>query len=147
MFKHYDRASKWAFIAYSILLAIHIFVFIFALLTLNSANEAGDWGAVFATIFGLFFLGIGALVTMLVGIAFVFFLFSIHPSHPESFIHKLAKIYNILVLLGILMYGLGLLIGGFNQPQSQIWILALPIILPSGYLLYYTFRKKHPLNS
>lgn len=44
VFKHYDKTSKWAFAAYMMILVIHVVIVVIAILTLDSAGEARDWG-------------------------------------------------------------------------------------------------------
>lgn len=143
MFKNYHPRDKWAFASYMMLLIIHVLVFIIAILTLDSASEAGDWGGLFAAIFGLFFLVAGGLITGLVGLSFVLFLFGINPRDPTSFFHKLSKAFNILLMLVIFIYALALIIGSLRQSSGSILtVIAIPILSSSAYLIYYHIKRK-----
>jgi|GEM_PF-2870896 len=143
MFKNYRPRDKWAFASYMMLLFIHVLVFIIAILTLDSASEAGDWGGLFAAIFGLFFLVAGGLITGLVGLSFILFLFGINPRDPTSFFHKLSKAFSVFTMLVIFIYASVLMVGSLRQSSGSILtVISIPILSSSAYLIYYHIKRK-----
>jgi hypothetical protein len=142
VFKNDDKASKWAFASYVIILSIHLLVFVIAMRTLGSAGETGGWGGLFAAIFGMFFLVAGGLVVGMIGLAFIFFLLNMRSHHPHSFWYKLSNVLTFMIVFIVFIYALVLMVGSLRQESSAITILAIPILLSSAYLLYYTVRKR-----
>lgn len=141
MFKHDDSQAKWALASYVFILVIHGLILVLAILTLNSASEAGDWGGLFATIFGLFFLAAGGLVTGFVGLSFILFLVEMRHPHSTSFLRKLSKGFRFLIMLAIFIYAFALMIGGLRQSSGVFVVLAIPTLSSSAYLMYYTIKK------